>query len=186
MIRSRGTGPGTNPRTTRVRGPRDVAGEIGHRQAPFASFTQLPGVHDLRVGQHHQPGAAAGLGMPGHVQGEDPDRLAQLRGGQPDAPGRYPHGLDQVDRYRNDFGIVRVDRCRGSRKHWIRCMDNRSDHRGSDRSKVGQRRRGEGVRPPRAQRQGRSGRPTAWRGQRPDPPRQPARRDRRRAASRGQ
>ena len=56
--------------------------------------------------------AAARLRMAGHVEGEDPDRLTELRGGQSDAAGRDTHGLHQVDRDGDDLRVVGVDRSR--------------------------------------------------------------------------
>src|SRR5581483_7139355 len=87
---------GGDPPDDDLRGPGDVAGEVGDRQAPLAGQFLVAGQDEDGIEQHERAVAGVGLLVAGDVDGEGPERHADLGSGDADARRRGEHRVEQV------------------------------------------------------------------------------------------
>jgi RNA polymerase sigma factor (sigma-70 family) len=123
-----GTGTGDLAGHDDPTGVLDVAQAVRDRQAPLAALAPASGRDQPRIAEHDGAVVGARLRVCAHVDGEHVGRHADLGCGEADAPGRHPHGGDEVGGQLHDVRVGRVDRCAGDAQHRIRFTDRRPGH----------------------------------------------------------
>ena len=83
-----------------------VRGQVRDREAALAADLGALGLDDHRVDEHEQPVLRGRLLVPGHVHGDHPDEVVELRRGQADAVAEGLHRVDEVGRDLRDHVTV--------------------------------------------------------------------------------